>query len=386
MPTRHTAPNGEPGSSPIRVAIDTTPLIGARTGIGQLVAGLVDELERRPEVRIRRVAFTWKGRHEAGAQRYPIPARAAHAVWARSNRGAIEWWSGPVDVVHGTNYVVPPTRRAGRIVSVHDLTAVHFPQLCTPATRRHPAMVQRAVGAGAWVHCDSQFVAHEVQEWLGIGPERVRVVMPGIPAVRAHTVSSAAPPLIPELVSLGHSPFILAIGTAEPRKDLPCLVRAFGHLAAAHPELRLVHAGPPGWGSAAVDEAVAALGASVGPRVSRLGWVNNDERDFLLANASVFVYPSLYEGFGLPPLEAMAQGIPVVATHVGSLPEVLGDAAVLVAPGDDVGLAAAIDNMLTSDVARAAAISAGHSRVTRYTWNRMGSEMITLYRDVQCES
>ena len=382
MPIRHTTPNGETGSSPVRVAIDTTPLIGVRTGIGQLVAGLVAELERRPEVRIRRVAFTWKGRHEAGAQRYPIPARAAHAVWGRSNRGAIEWWSGPVDVVHGTNYVVPPTRRAGRIVSVHDLTAVHFPQLCTPVTRRHPAMVQRAVRAGAWVHCDSQFVAHEVEEWLQVGPERVRVVMPGIPTVGVHSTREVASPL-----AVGsQAPYILAIGTAEPRKDLPCLVRAFGHLADAHSELRLVHAGPPGWGSAAVDDAVAALEPSVRARVARLGWVDNEERSWLLANASVFAYPSLYEGFGLPPLEAMAQGVPVVATCVGSLPEVLGAACVLVKPGDDVALATAIEGLLTSKADRVSAISAGRAKAATYTWNRMGTEMIALYRDVQCAS
>ncbi len=382
MPLRHTLPNGEIAGSPVRVAIDTTPLIGERTGIGQLVAGLVAELERRPDVRVHRLAFTWKGRHEAGAQRYPIPARAAHAVWGRSNRAVIEWWSGPVDVVHGTNYVVPPTRRAGRIVSVHDLTAVHFPQLCTPATRRHPAMVQRAVRAGAWVHCDSQFVAHEVQEWLQVSSERVRVVMPGIPTVSVLTAKlAAAPP------SVGSpAPYILAIGTAEPRKDLPCLVRAFGHLGGAHPELRLVHAGPPGWGSAAVDDAVASLEPSVRVRVARLGWVDNDERNWLLANASVFAYPSLYEGFGLPPLEAMAQGVPVVATRVGSLPEVLGDACVLVPPGDDVALAAAMESLLTSEVQRSLAVSAGRARAARYTWNRMGTEMIALYRDVQCES
>jgi len=382
MPLRHTLPNGEIAGSPVRVAIDTTPLIGERTGIGQLVAGLVAELERRPDVRVHRLALTWKGRHEAGAQRYPIPARAAHAVWGRSNRAVIEWWSGPVDVVHGTNYVVPPTRRAGRIVSVHDLTAVHFPQLCTPATRRHPAMVQRAVRAGAWVHCDSQFVAHEVQEWLQVSSERVRVVMPGIPTVSVLTAKlAAAPP------SVGSpAPYILAIGTAEPRKDLPCLVRAFGHLAGAHPELRLVHAGPPGWGSAAVDDAVAKLEPSVRVRVARLGWVDNDERNWLLANASVFAYPSLYEGFGLPPLEAMAQGVPVVATRVGSLPEVLGDACVLVPPGDDVALAAAMESLLTSEVQRSLAVSAGRARAARYSWNRMGTEMIALYRDVQCES
>ena len=121
-------------------------------------------------------------------------------------------------------------------------------------------------------------------------------------------------------------------------------------------------------------------------RVARLGWVDNEERSWLLANASVFAYPSLYEGFGLPPLEAMAQGVPVVATCVGSLPEVLGTACVLVKPGDDAALATAIEGLLTSEADRASAISAGRAQAARYTWNRMGTEMIALYRDVQCES
>ena len=227
-------------------------------------------------------------------------------------------------------------------------------------------------------------MADEVADWLHLDPDRIRVVAPGIDtSVSAHTD-------VPAFAAGGAgsppSPYILAVGTAEPRKDLPSLVRAFARLAVCHRDLRLVHVGPPGWGTDALDRAVAALADDVRRRVERRGWVDDAERDNLLAGATVFAYPSLYEGFGLPPLEAMACGTPVVATRVGSLPEVLGEACTLVDPGDEEALAEAIHGLLEHDDQRAQAVALGRAQAARYTWSAAGDAMIDLYEDVVCAS
>ena len=131
----------------------------------------------------------------------------------------------------------------------------------------------------------------------------------------------------------GAARYVVAIGTVEPRKDLPGLVRAFDDVVSADPDdpVRLVIAGPDGWGAEALTATLAS--ARHADRIRRLGWVSDDDRAALLRGATVFAYPSRYEGFGLPPLEAMQAGVPVLTTTAGALPEVVGDAALLVAPG-----------------------------------------------------
>jgi len=344
----------------MRAHVDATPLLGARTGVGEFCAGLLAALERRADVDVRRYSVSWKG----GTVR--LPARALHELWRR-----VDW--PPVvraargDIVHGTNFVVPPCRGA-RLVTVHDLTAVRFPTLVTAATRAYPDLIRRAVRAGAWVHTPSAFIAGEVVEVFGADPSRVRAIHHGLA------------PVPPPTGRLYDFPYVLALGTIEPRKDLPSLVRAFDLVAASDPDLRLVVAGPDGWGVAAFDEAVAA--ASHRGRVVRLGWVGEPDRAALLAGARVFAYPSLYEGFGLPPLEAMAAGVPVVATSAGSLPEVVGDAAVLVPPGDVDELAAALGRVLTDDGLRAALAERGRARAGARSWDDAAADMAALYRDV----
>ena len=142
----------------------------------------------------------------------------------------LEWFIGATDVVHGTNFLVPPTSRAAAVVSVHDLTPLHHPELCNEATLAYPGLIRRAVGRGAWVHTDSAFVAGEVREAFGADPSRVRVVNPGIPVLPV-PAEAEAEAVLRRLLPAGLRRFCLSIGTAEPRKDLPGLVRAFDAVA-----------------------------------------------------------------------------------------------------------------------------------------------------------
>lgn len=363
----------------VRLAVDVTPLLGPRTGVGAFVAGLLAELARRPEVDVTAYGVTWRGRRGLGAAvpagvavgRRPMAARPLRWAWARGAGPPLEWWTGAIDVVHGTNFVVPPTRDAATVVTVHDLTSVHFPEMCDAATLAYPALLRAAIARGAHIHAVSHFVAAEVVADLGADPARVSVVYSGVPPV-----GSGDPAHGRRLA--GTDTYVLALGTVEPRKDLPLLVRAFDALAPDRPGLRLVLAGPDGWGAEALTEAIAFAGCR--HRIVRLGWVGDTDRAGLLAGATVLAYPSRYEGFGFPPLEAMAAGVPVVATTAGALPEVLGDAAALVAVGDAGALAATLAGLLDDPAARAELVGRGHRRVERYRWDRSADEMVALYR------
>ncbi|HEX4127555.1 MAG TPA: glycosyltransferase family 1 protein [Acidimicrobiales bacterium] len=370
----------------MRVAFDATPLLGLPTGVGAFCHGALDALAQRAGVDVGAYAVSWRRRqliesqlpNGVAARQRPMPARPLHAMWARWDTPPLEWFVGATDVVHGTNFVVPPTGRAAAVVSVHDLTPLHHPELCNAATLAYPGYIRRALTRGAWVHTDSAFVADEVVEAFGADPARVRTVHPGIPDLPTASAGEADA-VLRRVLPPAMERFCLAIGTAEPRKDLPGLVRAFGVVARRHADVALVLAGPPGWGEQALEDALAT--SAVRDRIVRTGWVAPPDLAALLTRASVLAFPSLYEGFGFPPLQAMRAGVPVVATRAGSLPEVLGDGALLVEPGDHVGLAEAIDSCLGDEDERRRLRAAGAAWSARYSWERCGEELETLYRD-----
>lgn len=310
-----------------------------------------------------------------GVHRRPMVARPLRMLWRRGPWPPIEWWTGDVDVVWGPNFVVPPAKNAARVVMVHDLTALHFPQMCTSDVQRIPALLRREILHGAWINTPSQAVADDVVENLDVEPDRVRAIhlggpKPIDPKTRAERAQRGR-------LSAGVDTYLLSLGTIEPRKDIPSLVKAFDVIASRRPDLHLVIAGPDGWGVEAVRDAITA--SPHRSRIRRTGWLSDDERDDLLAGASAFVYPSLLEGFGIPPLEAMAAGVPVVATRTGSLPEVLANAAQWAEPGDVDTLIEAIETVLGDQAVSERLVSAGDERLSHFSWDRSTNELIALF-------
>jgi len=370
----------------LSVALDATPLLGRPTGVGAFVAGALGGLGRRDDLDVSAFAISWRRRQaipdlvppRVSVRQRAMPARPLHIAWSKRSFPPVEWFVGPHQVVHGTNYVVPPTRRAARVVTVHDLTITRFPELCDTDTLRFPALIRRAVAEGAWVHTPSAFVAAEVADTFDIPAERVRAVHLGVPPQLELAGDPATLPLPFELPG-GTSRYVLAVGTVEPRKDYPALVRAFTAVASAHPDTALVLVGPDGWGAASLQEAIDA--SPVRGRVVRPGYLTAEEVALTLRRAAAVAYPSVYEGFGFPPLQAMAAGVPVVATDVGAIPEISGDGARLVPGGDGDALAAALSDLLDGGPEVEALVARGHRRTERYTWDDCADGLARLYRD-----
>ena len=317
-------------AEPTVVAFDGGPLLGPLTGIGAAVQHMADSLSARNDVALRPYALSFRGVLPEGTTRLPLPALVAHRLWGRLPQPRLDRWFRPAQVVHGTNYVVPPSRLP-RLVTVYDCWFLRNPTLAGGDVARAGLVLRRAVASGAMVHASSDATAAAVRELLGT--ERVEVVhlAPLRPSAPPSPVPASAPAPFPALVDV---PFIVCIGTLERRKNVPRLVEAFGQLAGGQPSLHLVLAGSDGDDVQAVDTAVDALPGTISARVIRTGRVATAAKEWLLEHASVLAYPSLDEGFGFPLLEAMQHDLPVVASTRGSIPEIAGDAAQLSAPAN----------------------------------------------------
>lgn len=354
--------------SVVRVALDVGPLAGRRTGIGVAVASLAAALDARSDVAVRPYLTSFRADPEPGVTRLPIPAAIAHRCWARAGVPRVDRYLGDAQVVHGTNYVVPPSRRP-RLVSVYDCWFLDHPELANGDVRRSGRVLRRAVATGAIVHACSAATAEAVRAHF---PDAEIEVVPlaAVPLARSTAICP-----IPELRD---REFILSVATLERRKNLPTLVAAFGVVAAEH-EVHLVITGADGDDRHAVDEAILALPAKVGQRVLLTGFVPDEARSWLLHHARVLAYPSLDEGFGFPLLDAMQAGAPIVASDAGSIPEVAGAAALMCAPLDVAALARHLSVVIAEEPVRRRLLAAATAQLATFDWSRTAEQLASLY-------
>jgi glycosyltransferase involved in cell wall biosynthesis len=367
------------------VAIDVTPLLGARSGVGAAVAEIVvalRALEAGPDL----VPYTLSVRARlhrdavpANTRFVPMPARILLGSWVRADAPRIDRWLRPAHVVHATNYLAPPSRLP-TVVSIYDCSFVRYAELCTPQVRAFEPAIRRAVARGATLHTGSEFVAGEIEEIFGPGLRaagRLVVIPLGIPSLGDGAQ-------MPDAVAaaLGEASFVVAIGTLEPRKNFAHLVGAFGELAARHADVRLVIAGHDGPARPEIEAAIARLPAGARNRVVLAGAVSDAGRRALLENATLLAYPSIYEGFGFPVVEAMTAGVPVVAARAGSIPEVAADAALLFEPTNEQDIADKMDRVMTDDATRSELIARGRDRVHAFSWDHTARALASCYRRV----
>lgn len=341
-----------------RAALESVRAVAAHTALDQIG---VSARHRRPP------APAWRPSIEVAA--LPLPRLALYESWHRLGWPPVQRATGPVDVVHATGMAVPP-RSAPLVVTVHDLVFLDAPG---QFTRRGVAFFHRAIDLARSradrVICPSRStldacVAH------GFDPARLRLVPWGIDVRPASTDEVDA-------VRARHGldrPYVLWTGTIEPRKNLPRLLDAFGLV---DEPVDLVLAGPRGW-----NEDIGPRVAALGDRVHAVGFVEPDELRALYAGAELFCFPSLAEGFGLPVLEAMAQGTAVVTSAGTATAEVAGDAGVLVDPHDRDALAAALGEALADPAARAQRGERGRRRaVEEFGWERTALALAAVYQE-----
>ena len=354
------------------VALDTTPLIGERTGIGEFTARVLDSLpdiDNPPEI-VPYVLSRRAGSLPPSTRRLAVPARVGLRIWARTDWPRERRAFAGVDVVHGTNYIAPPSGRP-TIVTVHDTSPITHPERCHRDVQLFVPVLRRLVRSGAWVHTPSEHVAHQVRDLLDT--DRVRSIHSGAPAKITSGDDSQVP----------RRPFVLALATAEPRKNLPRLVRAYGQAQRRMPELALVIVGADGSDGPAIEASIAGLNSTA--LVVRAGRVDDTTRSGYLLAARTLAYPSYDEGFGFPILEAMAADLPVVASSAGAIPEIAGNAALLVDAEDTDGLADALLRAVEDSALRQELITRGRTRLTAFSWRATAEGLNALYRRAAAE-
>ncbi len=366
------------GVTRVTTAIDSSPLLGPITGVGAAVEQMINALSRRDDVVLRRYALSMRGELQPDMIRLPLPAAVAQRLWARFDRPRLDRRLRPAQVLHGTNYAVGPSALP-RLVTVYDCWFLRNAEQAAPVVHRVGQVLRRAVAGGATVHASSHATGQAVRELLQT--ERVEVIpLAALPIADAGAADQLRPTdANPPIAELAGVPFILAIGTLEKRKNLPVLVDAFRHVAEADADVRLVLAGAAGDDGPAIDSALDSLPAPIRSRVMRTDRIDAAVKHWLLGNAHVLAYPSLDEGFGFPLLEAMQYRLPVVASTRGSIPEVAGDAAILVDPLDPVALAEALLVALTDTVERDRLVAAGQGRLTAFSWDDTAAQLASLY-------
>ncbi len=352
----------------MRIAFDVSPLSHPRSGIGNYIrgslSGLVQAAGHEHEViafaptspqGLRAIPLALAGIPVEARLRFLPFAHHWRQAWSRLGRPPLERFLGGFDALHFSDWMYPPQSGGVRATTIHDLVPLRFPEWATPRTRRmHGAKYRNAARTCDLLFCNSAATGRDVVELLGVPEERVRVAHPGVgDEFRAEG----------ERADLGR-PYLLSVATLEPRKNLETLLRAFRTLDG---DYALAVAGAEGWGDQPLLDH---------PGIIRLGYVGDEELARLYRGAAAFVFPSRFEGFGIPVIEAMASGIPVVASSDPSLDEAAGDAAVRADPEDPEALAAGIREALER---RDELVEAGLRHARRFSWSETGRIFLSAY-------
>jgi len=308
------------------------------------------------------------------------PTRLKTWMWTSLERPSIETFTGSVDIAHGLFHLLPASRRAKRIVTVFDLTTLRHPETHTDAAT-HKRMLHHASRHADALIAISQSCKDDIVELLGVVPERVHVVYGGV------FLNEFAVPFDMERVvhlkqRLGiPSDYMIHLGTLEPRKNVPRLLHAYAQVHAQRPDCpTLLLVGRKGWDYAPIFEAIRTL--RLEPHVRHAGYVDRSDALMLLRGARACLYPSLYEGFGLPVLEAMAAGTPVLTSNVSSLPEVIGDTGILVDPLSVEQIGAGMLDLLENPTAAHECAAAARERAKAFTWEGSADTLAGVYRKV----
>lgn len=359
---------------PIRVALDASFLEMAPSGIGsyvQCLAATLREIGPAHGVNLHLVNPHWPDDHVI---------RSRRARWELHDVGAAARALQP-DLLHIPNFSAPFRAGVPFVATIHDVIPLVLPAYRTsPAMKAHLNLVTRNVRSARLVLTPSQAAAADIERVLGIPSSRVRVTPLGAPSVTRHPSAGDIAEVHQRLGIDG--PYIFNVGGLDVRKNLPALIEALALVAPHIPDLRLVIAGTPHSENPAVFPPLQPVidRHGLGKRVILTGRISDDDRSALYSGAAIYCTPSRYEGFGLTALEAMAHGVPVISSNATSLPEVVGDAGLLVDP-DPANVAVAITRLVTDHALADRLRAAGLARAAGFTWERTALLTIAAYRE-----
>jgi glycosyltransferase involved in cell wall biosynthesis len=356
----------------MRIAFDVSPLSHPLLGIGNYIQGSLAGLAEASAGAHEIVAFaptSIRGPERIRAalrgidvevRTWPLPfSHALRTAWSVAGRPAADRFLGGVDVLHYSDWMYPPQRAGVRATTIHDLVPLHHPEWTTGRTRAmHGRKYRNTAATCDVVFVNSAYTGRDVVRTLGVPEERIRVARPAPKDVFRPDGPAA---------DLG-APYVLTVATLEPRKNLQVLVEAHRLLGSDH---QLAVVGAEGWGEQPLLD---------GPGIRRLGYVSDEELARLYRGAAAVAYPSRFEGFGIPVIEAMACSVPVVASAHESLDEASGDAALRADPEDPASFAAAIERALSE---RERLVALGLAHVQGLSWRAVGEIFIRGYEDAR---
>ena len=375
----------------MRLAFNATALLSPLTGIGQYGYHLAGELLNTAGLQTDFFYGTFWGdkRHVAGHRSFSqaVPwARKYTPYYTQISRLYRQYVftrqtkTVKYDVYHEPNYL-PLHFKGPTVVTVHDLSWIRYPE--THPVERVEMMnryFEKALSQSSALITDAEFVRQEVIDVFGVKPEKITAIPLGVePMFMPRNAQETAQVLTSH--GLAHGKYFLTVGTLEPRKNLSLAIRAYSELPqSVRDQYPLVVIGMKGWHSSEIERLILPL-AQAG-YLRQLGYVAREDLAILMAGATALIYPSIYEGFGLPPLEAMACGTPVICSNVSTLPEVVGDAGILIDPSDESALrehmqALVEDKKLWSDLSIRA-----RDRSQRFTWNKCAQQTVDVYKRV----
>ncbi|MEM7113399.1 MAG: glycosyltransferase family 1 protein [Chloroflexota bacterium] len=309
----------------------------------------------------------------------PLNERWLYRLWYRLRLPLpVQLVLGKLDLLHSPDFVLPPV--AGNIptlLTVHDLSFIHYPEVYPkPLVDYLNAVVPWSVGRASHILADSQATKDDLHHFWDVPDDKVTVLYSGVNERFQPVTNETLLAIVRQKYGLGTAPYIFAVGTVQPRKNYQMLIRSFKPIADNWPH-QLYIAGGKGW---LYDDMLAEIERQgLQERVRFIGFVDDADLPALYSEAMLYVFPSLYEGFGLPLLEAMQCGVPIITSNASCLPEVAGKAAVQLAPTDEGAWTTAMEELLADPQQRTRLVAAGFRQAREFTWGRAAEQLISIY-------
>ncbi|RCJ29129.1 glycosyl transferase family 1 [Nostoc minutum NIES-26] len=384
----------------LKIVVDITPITPKQSGVGFYTINLINSLQALQEQHDFQLGVVYQPRLnnwlvgnlsfpdclEQYSQRYllPLPVRISDLLLAISFKPSLSYFEkyfGFPDILHGTNYSVYPCNNSLKVMNIYDLTFIKYPNYTDSVVKKYIKKVKRCLQWTDLVLTISESSKKDIVEYLQVDPKKIYVT-PLASRYYPNCLSDENIQTLETQVSYDFSkPYLLFVSTIEPRKNINNIIVAFNFLKKHYKvNHQLILIGQKGWN---YEPIFASIKTSPWKNeIHHLDYLSNELVALFYAKADVFVYPSYYEGFGLPVLEAMTLGAPVVSANTSSIPEVAGDAAILVEPNDTIQLAEAILKIISDSQLRKELISKGQERAKLFSWEKTAKATLKAYKTI----